>query len=252
MAGPAPIGPSIVSHKTYENNLQQVGGQRQARTPRQDAPAPTQDPVGLAQADALTLSREGAENAAHVGGLQALGLEEHDDLDGASASTADLIPGSHREETEEGLTRTTPTYQPASPPSSPSGASASSPWEAAHPGTLQEGLSPYVPGLPGPGAPSLGPEGGLPGSPGAPGFQPPAMSQADQAQRAQQLQQDQQEMQRLMMQMAADRQKWMMEMWKIMQDTQTKIYEIMQSAILFRAQAHDRIHQAWSQVIRGA
>ena len=68
----------------------------------------------------------------------------------------------------------------------------------------------------------------------------------------QQHQQEQEEVQKIFAQMMADRQKWMMEMWKIMQDTQTKIYEIMTSSLMYRQQVSDKMNALWSETMREA
>jgi hypothetical protein len=70
-------------------------------------------------------------------------------------------------------------------------------------------------------------------------------------QRSKAQQDDAQQANMFFQQMAADRQKWMMELWKIWQDTQTKIFEIMQSVVLNRAQVQDKMAEKWAAVLGG-
>ena len=53
-------------------------------------------------------------------------------------------------------------------------------------------------------------------------------------------------------QMAADRQKQFMEMWKIMQDLNTEIMKMLQEAAAYRAKAAMAGAELWDAVIRGA
>ena len=51
-------------------------------------------------------------------------------------------------------------------------------------------------------------------------------------------------------QMAMDAQKQSAERWKIMQDTQTKIFEIQQDVTVNRAKTQDKAFQGWDQYVR--
>ena len=51
--------------------------------------------------------------------------------------------------------------------------------------------------------------------------------------------------------MQADAQKQTWQRWKIMQDLQTKINEIIQSVTLHRAQTQDKLFDQWDKYIRG-
>jgi hypothetical protein len=53
------------------------------------------------------------------------------------------------------------------------------------------------------------------------------------------------------MQMAAEKQKHEWTKWKILQDTQTKIYEIQQDVTLNRAKTQDKMFNKWDEYIRG-
>lgn len=51
--------------------------------------------------------------------------------------------------------------------------------------------------------------------------------------------------------MAAEQQKSEWNKWKILQDTQTKIYEIQQDVTLNRAKVQDKMFQKWDEFIKG-
>lgn len=68
---------------------------------------------------------------------------------------------------------------------------------------------------------------------------------------AQAAQNDAQSANTIWMQMAADRQKWMMQMWQIWQDTQTAIMQIIQQVALNRAQVEEKMMAAWDSLITG-
>ncbi|HNU07255.1 MAG TPA: hypothetical protein PKO33_05760 [Pyrinomonadaceae bacterium] len=48
----------------------------------------------------------------------------------------------------------------------------------------------------------------------------------------------------------SEAQKQQMERWKILQDTQTKIFEIQQDITVNRSKTSDKLHQKWDQFIR--
>lgn len=52
-------------------------------------------------------------------------------------------------------------------------------------------------------------------------------------------------------QMQADAQKQQMERWKILQDTQTKIFEIQQDVTVNKAKTTDKMFNKWDEYIRG-
>lgn len=245
MAGPQRINSASIPQRSYEANLQQVGGQRQLVNRRAvQTPAENEEHVHLTQ-DHVSLAQDASENAAHVGVLRD---EDSEPL---------MLPAP-----EEQATNLPAVIEDKSRALVPvkdeplTGEIVDAEWEPAYPGTPEQGLSPYMPGGPGgPGGPSGpgnpgGPDG--PGGPGGPGGPYGGPSQADAARSYQQHQQEQEEVQKIFAQMMADRQKWMMEMWKIMQDTQTKIYEIMTSSLMYRQQVSDKMNALWSETMRGA
>jgi len=98
-------------------------------------------------------------------------------------------------------------------------------------------------------------QAGGPGGPGGPGGGNPAVggagSKTEAATVFQQSQQDAQNAASILMELAAQRMKWQMEIWKIIQELQTSIMEIVQSVLINRAAAMDKIHNGWTSVIRG-
>ena len=80
---------------------------------------------------------------------------------------------------------------------------------------------------------------------------PPGSSATDAANHFKAVNDDLQNAYTIYAQMAANRQKWMMKLWEILQDLQTSIFEIIQSVILRREQAMDSVHKAWVRAIRG-
>jgi hypothetical protein len=62
---------------------------------------------------------------------------------------------------------------------------------------------------------------------------------------------DMQQAQTISTQIAADAQKQQMERWKILQDTQTRIFEIQQDVTVNKAQTQSRSYKAFDAYIRG-
>jgi hypothetical protein len=56
--------------------------------------------------------------------------------------------------------------------------------------------------------------------------------------------------QTIAIQMQADAQKQQMERWKILQDTQTKIFEIQQDVTVNKAKTTDKMFNKWDEYIR--
>ncbi|MEW6278535.1 MAG: hypothetical protein AB1758_07945 [Candidatus Eremiobacterota bacterium] len=61
---------------------------------------------------------------------------------------------------------------------------------------------------------------------------------------------DQQQAQTIQTQIAADAQKQQAERWKILRETQTKIFEIQQDVTVNQAKAQDKAFNKWSDYIR--
>lgn len=62
---------------------------------------------------------------------------------------------------------------------------------------------------------------------------------------------DTQQAQTIYTQIGADAQKQQMERWKILQDTQTKIFEIQQEVTVNKAKTQDKMFNKWDDYIRG-
>lgn len=75
-------------------------------------------------------------------------------------------------------------------------------------------------------------------------------SQTMQASMAQMAASDQQNALSIYTSMAADAQKSQMNRWKILQDTQTKIFEIQQDVTVNRAKTQDKMFGKWDEYIR--
>ncbi len=61
---------------------------------------------------------------------------------------------------------------------------------------------------------------------------------------------DYQQAQTIQTQIGADTQKQQMERWKILQDTQTKIFEIQQEVTVNKAKTQDKMFNKWDDYIR--
>lgn len=62
---------------------------------------------------------------------------------------------------------------------------------------------------------------------------------------------DQMQSEQVAMQIAVERQKHEWTKWKILQDTQTKIFEIQQDVTLNRAKTQDKLFNKWDDYIKG-
>lgn len=61
---------------------------------------------------------------------------------------------------------------------------------------------------------------------------------------------DTQQAQTIATQIGADAQKQQMERWKILQDTQTKVFEIQQDVTVNKAKTQDKMFGKWDEYIR--
>lgn len=62
---------------------------------------------------------------------------------------------------------------------------------------------------------------------------------------------DWQNAQTIAAQMQAENQKAQMQRWKLVQDTQTAIFEIQQQVTVHRAEVQDKAYKKWDDYIRG-
>lgn len=139
------------------------------------------------------------------------------------------------------------------------------------PGVTGSGVAPGMPGTAGmdgmPGAGGVAGLGGFPAMPGMAGMEGTGgtgttgmgadlgaagaiTNNANQAAILQMILTDMQQAQTIYTQIAADAQKQRAERWKIMQDTQTKIFEITQDVTVNKAKTVDKGFNAWDQYIR--
>lgn len=90
-----------------------------------------------------------------------------------------------------------------------------------------------------------------PSTPGTPGTGEPSGAEAAAA-KAKEAQDDAEKANQIYMQMALDREKAFMQMWKMIQDTNAEIARMMQEAAAYRAKVTMAMAEAWDACIRGA
>ena len=76
------------------------------------------------------------------------------------------------------------------------------------------------------------------------------LGQANSVAQFQMFMSDYQQSQTIQTQIGADAQKQQMERWKILQDTQTKIFEIQQDVTVNKAKTQDKMYNKWDEYIR--
>ena len=76
------------------------------------------------------------------------------------------------------------------------------------------------------------------------------LGQANSVAQFQMFMSDYQQSQTIQTQIGADAQKQQMERWKILQDTQTKIFEIQQDVTVNKAKTQDKMFNKWDEYIR--
>jgi hypothetical protein len=97
-----------------------------------------------------------------------------------------------------------------------------------------------------------GPGSPPPGSPHLPSpNEQPSASFADTAAKTKESQEDMQKAQTIYAEMAASRQKWLMQMWQIVQDTQTAIMQMLQESALRKAKMMDTCAAKWAACLGG-
>ncbi len=254
-----------VDQRTFELNAQTLGAQRDTARLRDLEAAAGDEAVPHNQNDAVDLGRDGDAPGSASSNPQDLGAQAQR----MAAARAAMMSGSVA---PGGV---------APGGVAPGGVAPGgvAPGGVAPGGVAPGGVAPGgpVPGgapMPSPGLPPGGlfpPTGGIPGGvtpgPGGipPGDQPPGAgttapgpvpptgsgSLSAAAQAAQASQQDAQNAATILWQMSADRQNWMMNIWKILQDMQTNIFQRMQEVIIYRQQVMDKIADKWSHILGG-
>jgi len=76
------------------------------------------------------------------------------------------------------------------------------------------------------------------------------LGQANSVAQFQMFMSDFQQAQTIQTQIGADAQKQQMERWKILQDTQTKIFEIQQDVTVNKAKTQDKMFNKWDEYIK--
>jgi len=241
-----------VNHQTLVSNAQHVGrqteGVRKADTKATGAQEETrhthEDSVDISES-----SRRGREAGETTGIAGRQGARETRTSEHAEqAQVGGDLRGKEKPEAKPAQTQATP-EEPIMPPTQ--GGIAEQPM--------------YIMGGPGAapsdaGAAAVPPAGGQAPPPGgaAPGAQAPppgpensAPSMTDVAMKQKEAQEDMQKAQAIYAEMAASRQKWLMQMWQIIQDTQTAIMQMMQDAALRRAKTMDAIAAKWAACLGG-
>jgi hypothetical protein len=237
-----PLVPEIpksgVDRSKFEANAQHVGGQRDAANRKSVNPSAQEAADIAAQRDTddhVEIAERGQEASQHTGSSQDLANQarrlnaKRSAMESGEVKPGQVAPGEGPE----------PQAAAAEPEVNPQAAAAVADPVQGAPGEVPPGTVP-----PGSVPPGSVPPGSVP--PGDPGG-----SRTDYATRAKAQQDDAQQANMIFQTMAADRQKWMMELWKIWQDTQTKIFEIMQSVVLHRAQVQDKMAEKWAAVLGG-
>lgn len=217
--GPRPTG---IDPKVFEKNMMQVGRQRESVSKKEmdrlaEAGKEMDAGPALETPDRVDITRAGEKAAAQTGLLS----------DHSPSAEKKRVSAARTAAAQEAAPQAAPAdAQPA--PAGPGAPAAQGTIPQADPTGAQ--AAPFGAGAPaGMGAPT---------------------SATDAASRAKATQDDLLGAQQIYMQMAADRQKWFMEIWKILQDTQTKINEILQSAAAYRAQVGSVAAENWDKMIR--
>ncbi len=214
--------------------LQQRATTQLGREAKQAATGATGDSVTLSKTPDET-AKAGAEVAVHTGMVKndASGKSG----DGTAASALGAAPTS--------TAATTTAATTADPATAAAGATAQAPeFAAGGPGaTLPLGTEAHS-------AASSGATSGTPLDGGSTGSTPPASSaRKDLATAQSQQQAEDDQVRAIFMQMWADRRKAQAEMWKMIQDTNNKIFEIIQGVAVNRAMSIKKGMDAWAQYI---
>ena len=252
-----------IGHQKLVRNATTVGAQRQVVKKRDMKGAKDQEEV-QSHHDSITLSdqaKRGEKAGETTGSTGRKGAKEtrKDEASGKKKKSGEKKEVATEEKVEtpqqqpEGIE--TGAEKPAEAGTPQAGAEPDMP-----PGIEQEaGFAPGTIPMNGqmPGGPG-GPGNIPPGGPGGPGNVPPGGGEmpssspyTDAANQQKLRQDDLQGAQTIYTQMAADRQKWMMKMWEIIQDMQTKMMEIMQGVAVRRAQTMDNIAAKWAACLGG-
>ncbi|MGM9998772.1 MAG: hypothetical protein ACI38Q_05205 [Candidatus Bruticola sp.] len=248
MVAPIGINTNAYSQTNAVRNMQQVGGQSQVTRQADVAPSQSEN-QHTAAADNVQLSegvsfaQDAQENATHIGAAQ----------NQFESEIGDTFENAEESEVGAPQSGMTGTSEEAAAPNAPQ--------------TDEYGFilmddqgNPIGGSVPpedgGSGAPPIdgdgndaGNVGGVPPENGGAGET--QESEAARAARLQKMEQDREEAMSIYTQMMADRQKWFAELMKILTDTQSSIFDIIQQTMTNRAMAFDRAMAGWSRVFNG-
>jgi hypothetical protein len=205
--------------KVFEKNLQQIGAQRELEPKKKDE---KEEPVHAA---IRTEDQVEFSSRAQKAGAQT-GIAQHEGIKHTKKEKETEVPKTQvrKEDT-----------------SKPQVLTAKPLFASEQPRTAAEGGAP----------PPTTPPATTPPATGGSPTPPSATPATDAANRAKSYQDDINQANTIYAQMAADRQKWYMQIWQIMQDTQTQIMSIIQQVLQRRAAVMDKICEDWDAVING-
>ncbi|MCD6310294.1 MAG: hypothetical protein J7M18_06230 [Candidatus Eremiobacteraeota bacterium] len=230
-----------LDHKVFERNVQHVGRQAELIKKKEaDQMASARDTLELhdifRERDHVDITKDGQKAAQHTGLLQDLARDKKAEKRQKALETKSLKEAKAKEEVSKLKDKLAKVKESAKPP-------------------VGEAEPPAGKASSAKGAPSAGgkpsttgtfPVGGMSAAPLAPGQSATAAATQYKA-----VQDDIQGAQKIFVEMMAARQKWFMDIWKIISDLQTHILETVQSVLVNRSKAMNRIIQKWDEFIRG-
>ena len=251
-------GSQRLDHKVFERNLQQMGRQTDLVKKKDvDDMASARDTLELHDQfrgkDHVDITKEGQKAAQHSGVLQELAGDKKTkkkdkvlDTKKAKVSKTDEKIAGLKDAIKDAKKAAESEIPP--PPEFDAAKGAKAGPKLGEAGTAPAGKVAAKDGKPGaaPPAGTLPPAGMYPGPGRLPGE-----SATQAATRFKATQDDLEGASKIFVQMAANRQKWFMDIWKIFADLQTHIMKTVQDVMANRAAVMDKINEKWSRVMRG-
>ncbi|MCL5035811.1 MAG: hypothetical protein M1269_01720 [Chloroflexi bacterium] len=253
-------GSQSLDPKVFEKNLQHLGRQTDSIQKKDtDQLASARDTLDLhdrfREKDTVDLSRDGQKAAEQTGQLQEMGRDKKVEKKKAAQETeksdkakTDQKLDSIKEAIKDAGKATAAKETEISAPAS-SGAAAEAGAEISAGTTPASGTAAAdetVKEAKGTEPAGKTPPGGTAGDGAA-----SSGSATDAANKYKSTQEDIEGAQKIFMEMAASRQKWFTDIWKIFQDLQDYIMQTVQQVLINRAKVMDEISKAWGEVIRG-
>ena len=243
-----------VPSTVYESNMQHVGGTSQSvnkkdlEPAKQEDSAKVYDQVSLSGQD-IDEAGDAFKNASHVGAFGASAKED----DAVEDDKGDFQYPAVVDNSFQAPATVDDSFQPPAVVDDSFQPPAVIDDSFQPPAVIDDGKEPGGPGGPaGPGGPG-GPAG--PDDPedpkGPKGPDDDGKSIDERMADWRKAQEEQEIWDKFMIEMAAQHQKWMEELLKIIQDTQAAIMEIIQSVAVNQARVSDHCCRAWDDVIRG-